>query len=98
MVRGSNPNEGETIRTRATPALGPIQPPTEYVPDLFQGEKRPWHNVNHPSTAEVKERVELYFYSPSRPSWPVLRQFFFLNRRINSQNLHRFVPNFSVIT
>jgi hypothetical protein len=26
-----------------------------------------------PSSAEVKERVELYLYSPSGPSWPVLR-------------------------
>jgi hypothetical protein len=25
-----------------------------------------------PSTAKVKERVELYFYSPSGPSWSVL--------------------------
>ena len=25
-----------------------------------------------PSSAEVKERVELYLYSPSAPSWPVL--------------------------
>jgi hypothetical protein len=25
-----------------------------------------------PSTARVKERVELYLYSPSGPSWPVL--------------------------
>jgi hypothetical protein len=25
-----------------------------------------------PSSAEVKERVELYLYSPSGPSWPVL--------------------------
>jgi hypothetical protein len=24
------------------------------------------------SSAEVKERVELYLYSPSGPSWPVL--------------------------
>ena len=24
-----------------------------------------------PSSAEVKERVELYLYSPCRPSWPV---------------------------
>jgi hypothetical protein len=30
--------------------------------------------VNHPSpsSAEVKERVELYIYFPSGPSWPVL--------------------------
>jgi hypothetical protein len=27
-----------------------------------------------PSSAEVKERVELYLYSPSGPSWPVLRR------------------------
>ena len=27
---------------------------------------------NPPSSAEVKERVELYLYSPSGPSWPVL--------------------------
>jgi hypothetical protein len=26
----------------------------------------------HPSSAEVKERVELHLYSPSRPSWPVV--------------------------
>ena len=24
-----------------------------------------------PASAQVKERVELYFYSPSGPSWPV---------------------------
>jgi len=32
----------------------------------FPGVKRPGHGVHHPppSNAEVKERVELYFYSP----------------------------------
>jgi len=36
--------------------------------------KRPGHDVDHltPSNAEVKERVEPYFYSPSEPSWFVL--------------------------
>jgi hypothetical protein len=39
----------------------------------FPGVKRPGHGGNHPATssAEVKERVELYLYSPSGPSWPV---------------------------
>jgi hypothetical protein len=39
----------------------------------FPGVKRPGHGVEHPpqSSAEVKERVELYF-SPFGPSWPVL--------------------------
>ena len=38
------------------------------------GVKRPGRGINHPPTcsAEVKERVELYFYSISGPSRPVL--------------------------
>ena len=31
-----------------------------------------WHWPTNPSSAEFKERVELYVYSPSGPSWPVL--------------------------
>jgi len=36
--------------------------------------KRLGRGVDHPPlpNAEVKERVELYLYSPSGPSWPVL--------------------------
>ena len=29
-------------------------------------------NLSHPSSAEVKERVKLYLYSPSGPLWPIL--------------------------
>jgi len=38
------------------------------------GVKRQGRGVDHPpqSSAEVKERVELYLYSPSGPSWYVL--------------------------
>ena len=38
------------------------------------GVKRPGRGVDHPppSSAEVKERVELYLYSPFGPSLPVL--------------------------
>jgi hypothetical protein len=50
--------------------------PTYYTmgTGYFQGVKRPGHGVDHPlsSSADVKEKVELYFYSPSGPSWPVL--------------------------
>jgi len=40
----------------------------------FTGVKRPGHGVDHttPCSAEVKERVVLYLYSHSGPSWPVL--------------------------
>jgi len=36
--------------------------------------RRPERGVDHPppSSAEVKEKVELYLYSPSGSSWPVL--------------------------
>ena len=40
---------------------------------LSEGVKRPGRDANHtpPSSAEVKERIELYLYSLSGPSWPV---------------------------
>jgi hypothetical protein len=40
----------------------------------FPRVERPGRGVDYPppSSAEVKERVELYLYSPSGPSWPVL--------------------------
>jgi hypothetical protein len=40
----------------------------------FPGVKRPGRGVDHPpqSSAEVKERVELYLYSTSGTSWPDL--------------------------
>jgi hypothetical protein len=40
----------------------------------FPKVKRPGRGVDYPSpsSAEVKERVGLYLYSPSGPSWPVL--------------------------
>jgi len=38
------------------------------------GVKRPGGVVDHPppSSAEVKERVELYIYTPFETSWPVM--------------------------
>jgi hypothetical protein len=48
--------------------LRPTQPPMQWVSGLSGGLKRP----PIPSSVEVKERVELYLYSPSGPSWSVL--------------------------
>jgi len=40
----------------------------------FLGVKLPERGVDHPppSSSEVKERVELYLFSTSGPSWPVI--------------------------
>ena len=39
----------------------------------FPGVKRPGRGVDHPPhLAEVKERVDLFLYSTSGPSWPVI--------------------------
>ena len=56
------------------PALGPTQPPIQRVPGISRGVKRPGRGFNHqpPSGVEVKERVELYLYSPYGPLWPFL--------------------------
>jgi hypothetical protein len=55
-------------------ALGPTQPPIQWVPDRSRGYQAAgsWCWPHIPSSAEVKERVELYLYSSSGPSWTVL--------------------------
>jgi hypothetical protein len=39
------------------------------------GVKWPGCGIDHPppSSAKIKERIDLYLYSPSGPSWPVIR-------------------------
>jgi hypothetical protein len=58
--------------TASRPALGPTQPPIQWVTGvLFLGVKRPAREADHssPSSADVKERLELYLHSPNTPSW-----------------------------
>jgi len=72
-VRGSNIGGGEILRTRPDRPWG--SPSLLYnAYRVIPGVKRPGRDVYHPSTtsAEVKEGVELYLYSNSGSSWPVL--------------------------
>jgi hypothetical protein len=64
-------------RFSASVQNGPGPHPASYTvgtASLSQGVKRPRRGVNHPpsSSAEVKERLELYLYSRSGTSWPIL--------------------------
>jgi len=56
------------------PALCSTQTTIQRVPGLFLGVKWLGLGVNHlpTSSTEVKEKVELYIYSLTGPSWPVL--------------------------
>jgi len=55
---------------------GPGAHPASYTVGTrsFPGVKQLGRAVDHPpsSSAEVEGKVELYIYSPSGPSWPVL--------------------------
>jgi hypothetical protein len=60
--------------TTSRPALVPTQPPIQCVPGaLSLGLKRPRREDDHspPSSAKVKEWVELYLHSPNMLSWRV---------------------------
>jgi hypothetical protein len=76
---GSNPGGAEIFRTRPDRPWGPPSLLYDGYRVSCAGVKRPGRGVNHPppSSAEVKERVELYLYSPSGPSWPVLGELYF---------------------
>jgi len=56
--------------------MGPGAHPASYTMGTrsFPGVKQPGCSVDQPPlpSMEVKERVEIYIYSPSWPSWPVL--------------------------
>jgi hypothetical protein len=72
-VRWSNPAGCKIFRTRPDRSWGPPSLLYNGYRGSSSGVKRPGCCINHPppSSVEVKERVELYFYS-SVPSWQVV--------------------------
>ena len=72
--QGTEPRWG--ARHSAPIQTGPGGRPASYRVSTgsFPGVERPGRGVDHPftSSAEVKERVQLYIYSPSGPPWPVI--------------------------
>ena len=56
------------------PSPRPTQPPVQCEPGRFPGGKSAgaWRWPPTTSSAECKERIELYLYSPSGLSWPVI--------------------------
>jgi len=73
-IRGSKSGGRRDFPHPSRPILGISHPPIQWVPGLSRGVKRPGPSVDHspPYSAKVKERVELYLYSPSESSWSVL--------------------------
>jgi len=73
MLQKLNPGASK-ISVPAQTSLGAHPASYAMGTGSFPWVKRPGGGVNHPPTsgAEVKERVELYLYSPSGPLWPVI--------------------------
>ena len=67
---------GEIFHTRPDRPWGPPSLLCNGYRVYLPGTKRPGRGVSdpHPTSAEVKERVELYLHSPSGSSCPVLRR------------------------
>ena len=82
-------------RFSAPVQTGPGAHPASYtmVTGSSPGVKRPGRGVDHPppSSAEVEGRVQLYLYSLSGPSWPVLGRTLLLSHKhlkYNQKMLH----------
>jgi hypothetical protein len=79
MVWGSNPGGGETVRIRPD-GSGAHPAPRKIGTGSLLWVKRPGRGINYPppSSTEGKQRLELYFHSPSVSSWHALGEFYLL--------------------
>ena len=72
-IRGSNPGGVEVFRTCPDRPWGPprLMRNGHWV---FSGVRRSGRGSDHPLPSKCRrhERVELYLYSPTGPSWPVI--------------------------
>jgi hypothetical protein len=74
-VRGSNSGGGARFYAPVQTGSGAHPASCTMCTGSFtEGKERSERDADHPqpSSAEVEERIELYLYSPSGPSWPVL--------------------------
>ena len=71
---GTESRWGQIFRTHPDRSWGPPSFLYNGYRIFLGGKEQPGRGVDHPppSSAEVKERVELYLYSPSGPLWSVL--------------------------
>jgi len=71
---GSNRSKIKTFSTHPDQPWGPPSLLYNGYWVILPGVKQLGHGINHPrpSSTKVKERVELYLYSPSVPSWQVI--------------------------
>ena len=74
LVWGLNPSRSKIFHTCADLPWGPPSLLYNGYQVSFSRVKQPRHGIDHPSpsSAKVKERVEIYLHSPSGSSRPVL--------------------------
>ena len=89
MQNRNNPGWGERFWTYPVRPRGPPSLLWDGYRVSFPGVKRPGRGVNHPSSssAEVKERVELYVYLPSVPNWHVTGCLYLDTQRVSKRRV-----------